>query len=394
MWADDEPVDEAPRAQGPPAQRFGNAQDVDVYKSSPAYTQSPRKKDNYRDSDDRRGGGGYGGGRGDRGYGGGYGGRGGDRDSRDRPSPPIPERPPFTAFMSNVPYELEQQDVERFFAGAGSIEDIRITRWRDNPDRARGCFVQFSDKDSLVQALQKSGELLDGRPCKVDVAIERSRDSGHGWSSGGDRYGSSRGGGFTNYSDNRDRHDRDQRRHHREPRQDEPFKMEEESASSLAERPKLNLKPRSVPKGASGGGGSGGASNIFGAARPVDSSKKLLEVETKISAEKEKIKQEVEAAKEAEGGSNNGGVGGAKRGGGGGGGFKNSYNEKKAGDRSYGNFSSAKGRSSSSGGADNGGFTVPKHVQRSQRDSQEDKDDKKGFETSMNAFDLLNVDDE
>eukprot|EP00213_Chloropicon_mariensis_P007454 CAMPEP_0197478282 /NCGR_PEP_ID=MMETSP1309-20131121/24904_1 /TAXON_ID=464262 /ORGANISM="Genus nov. species nov., Strain RCC998" /LENGTH=376 /DNA_ID=CAMNT_0043019629 /DNA_START=29 /DNA_END=1159 /DNA_ORIENTATION=- len=376
MWADDEPVDEAPRSEGPPAQRFGNAQD-DVYKSAPAYTQyspsSQRRergdRDSYRDHHNDR----------DRGHGGSYRDNRGYRDSggfRERPSLPVPEKPPYTACVFNVPYELQTPDVEAFFVDCGAIEDIRISKGRNN--KAKCCFVEFGERESLIQALNKTGSYLGGRPVRVNVAEART-----GWNSGGMDRKSYRDRPSYNSGGN-------------QPSGDSSTEFTEASPSSLAERPKLNLKPRSVPVGggaAANGKDSSNSSNIFGAARPVDSSKKLQEVESKINEEKEKIKKEIESTKEEEEGSESQTPGGsykAKRTGGGGG-FRNSYQKKN--ERGYENFSNPRGRSSSSGGGDSGGFTQPKHVQRLAKETGDGDKEEKKIETSLNAFSLLDVDD-
>lgn len=75
------------------------------------------------------------------------------------------------------------------------------------------------------------------------------------------------------------------------------------------QRPKLNLKPRSVPKedeGSSGGGGtspaaapnpSSRASSIFGGAKPVDTAAKEREVEERLKKEEERLQRQLEEDK-------------------------------------------------------------------------------------------------
>uniref|UniRef100_A0A665SW80 Eukaryotic translation initiation factor 4B n=1 Tax=Echeneis naucrates TaxID=173247 RepID=A0A665SW80_ECHNA len=98
-----------------------------------------------------------------------------------------------------------------------------------------------------------------------------------------DRYGDR-----DRYSDRDDRYDRrDDRREERAPQQ----------------RPKLNLKPRSVPKedeGSSGGGApsaSSRASSIFGGAKPVDTAAKEREVEERLKKEEERLQRQLEEDK-------------------------------------------------------------------------------------------------
>lgn len=75
------------------------------------------------------------------------------------------------------------------------------------------------------------------------------------------------------------------------------------------QRPKLNLKPRSVPKEEDGTGSSGGtspsvapssgsrASSIFGAAKPVDTAAKEREVEERLKKEEERLQRQLEEDK-------------------------------------------------------------------------------------------------
>ncbi|XP_027857978.1 eukaryotic translation initiation factor 4Ba isoform X4 [Xiphophorus couchianus] len=95
------------------------------------------------------------------------------------------------------------------------------------------------------------------------------------------------------YGDREDRYDRrDDRREERAPQQ----------------RPKLNLKPRSVPKeeeGNSSGGTSpaappssgGRSSSIFGGAKPVDTAAKEREVEERLKKEEERLQRQLEVDK-------------------------------------------------------------------------------------------------
>ncbi|XP_059185689.1 eukaryotic translation initiation factor 4Ba isoform X2 [Centropristis striata] len=119
-----------------------------------------------------------------------------------------------------------------------------------------------------------------------------------------DRYGERE-----RYGGGEDRYERrDERRDDRAPQQ----------------RPKLNLKPRSVPKeeesggggGGGGGGGSGGggsgsggtspaaapssgsrASSIFGAAKPVDTAAKEREVEERLKKQEERLQRQLDEDK-------------------------------------------------------------------------------------------------
>ncbi|XP_026204816.1 eukaryotic translation initiation factor 4Ba isoform X2 [Anabas testudineus] len=104
-----------------------------------------------------------------------------------------------------------------------------------------------------------------------------------------DRYGDR-----DRYGERDDRYDRrDDRREERAPQQ----------------RPKLNLKPRSVPKEEEGNSGGGGtspaaapspstrASSIFGAAKPVDTAAKEREVEERLKKEEERLQRQLEEDK-------------------------------------------------------------------------------------------------
>ncbi|PIK34853.1 hypothetical protein BSL78_28323 [Apostichopus japonicus] len=76
---------------------------------------------------------------------------------------------------------------------ADLIKSIRLVRDRDN-DRFKGfCYVEFGDRDSLIQALDLDGALFDSRRLRIDVAEIRQKDGGRGRGRG--RGGPDRGRG-------------------------------------------------------------------------------------------------------------------------------------------------------------------------------------------------------
>ncbi|XP_027029913.1 eukaryotic translation initiation factor 4B-like isoform X2 [Tachysurus fulvidraco] len=114
----------------------------------------------------------------------------------------------------------------------------------------------------------------------------------------------SRGGGRRAFGSgyrrdyNDDRRDGDRYGEERYERRDD--KREERAPT---QRPRLNLKPRSVPKEEEQSGGSSPQANpsrsssIFGAAKPVDTAAKEREVEERLKKEQEKLQRQLEEDK-------------------------------------------------------------------------------------------------
>ncbi|KAH9812801.1 hypothetical protein DFH28DRAFT_898485 [Melampsora americana] len=111
--------------------------------------------------------------------------RGGDRDM-DRPQRaelPVPDKPPFNAFVGNLSWEVSNADLEQFF-GASHITSIRmLTDNATGKPKGYG-YIEFSKREALVEALDKSGREVGGRMIRVSVAEppkEREDRTGGAW---------------------------------------------------------------------------------------------------------------------------------------------------------------------------------------------------------------------
>ena len=78
---------------------------------------------------------------------------------------------PYTAYVANLSYTIEEKVVENFF-GKLKIKGVRLVRNGDpETGRFKGFgYVDFDDRESLVEALSMNGQLLKNRKVKIDVA--------------------------------------------------------------------------------------------------------------------------------------------------------------------------------------------------------------------------------
>ena len=112
-------------------------------------------------------------------------GRGGDRyanryDSAPRrearPQLPVPERPPFIAFVGNLSFSATEDDIGEFFSEHCGVDSVRLIR-DNNTNRSKGFgYVTFSDRESLITALDANEVEVCGRPIHVDVAEGRQAE--------------------------------------------------------------------------------------------------------------------------------------------------------------------------------------------------------------------------
>ncbi|KAK9237929.1 hypothetical protein V1525DRAFT_402405 [Lipomyces kononenkoae] len=106
-----------------------------------------------------------------------------ERQRPEREPLPIPDKPPYTAHIGNLSNEIAEDVLADYFSGL-SIDSIRIMR--DRMEQPKGfAYVEFKDRDSLEQALDRTGGDLLGRVIRVNVADPPKEDRTQGdWRSG------------------------------------------------------------------------------------------------------------------------------------------------------------------------------------------------------------------
>lgn len=97
---------------------------------------------------------------------------------------PLPTQPPFTAFVGNLAFDLEEADLGAFFGTPEVVKEAKIIRDREEKPKGFG-YVEFFTVDGLKDALTKNGVSFHSRSIRVNVADppkERERGRGFGQS--------------------------------------------------------------------------------------------------------------------------------------------------------------------------------------------------------------------
>ncbi|CAH1173456.1 unnamed protein product [Phaedon cochleariae] len=137
----------------------------------------------------------------------------------DDVSDKVPKDPPFVAYLSNLPYDVDEDEIADFF------KDMRIANMRIPKDDRTGeskskgyGYVEFEDRESLLEALVLRDPTLKSRRMRIEVASntenDRRRggrmDMGRGGEGRSDAFGDWRSGGRAPDASERDGGDRRQ----------------------------------------------------------------------------------------------------------------------------------------------------------------------------------------
>ncbi|WAS93414.1 RNA recognition motif domain-containing protein [Nannocystis punicea] len=101
-------------------------------------------------------------------------------------------------FVGNLSFQTTEEDLQQVFADFGEIAEIRLVLDRET-GRSRGfAFVAMADDEAAKRATESlNGQMLDGRPLRVNEAEERRGGPGGGGGGGGGNrsFGGAGGGG-------------------------------------------------------------------------------------------------------------------------------------------------------------------------------------------------------
>jgi len=116
---------------------------------------------------------------------------GGNRNGGNRRNNENEKDPNSTSvFVGNLSYTTSEDSLRQLFSSCGAIKEVRIAT--DPSGGSRGfAHVDFEAPESVDEAVQKSGQEVDGRNIRVDYSNKRREGGGF---SGGSRGGGFRGG--------------------------------------------------------------------------------------------------------------------------------------------------------------------------------------------------------
>ncbi|XP_017060662.1 eukaryotic translation initiation factor 4B isoform X2 [Drosophila ficusphila] len=261
----------------------------------------------------------------------------------------VPHKAPFIAYINNLPFDANEDDLYEFF-GCINLISLRLPREDGENGRSRGFgYVELENREDLIHILSLPDPSIKGRRIRIELSNENDQqnrqksnrrfdgfgNSGDNRDSGNWRRDSQNNGSSFGYSSNFDRSFNRERKplpereetntpgswrtsarpqsfdssptrrdvnnvseKYRDGRGRNPERYSREDTSLIEERPKLNLKPRTLPlpdlkkndfdkidfdEGNSAKQSVASSVNVFGSAKPVDTAARELEIEERLA---------------------------------------------------------------------------------------------------------------
>jgi len=108
----------------------------------------------------------------------------------------VPKEPPFMAYLSNLPYDVDEDEIADFFRNMKIRKMIIPKEDRSETPKLKGYgYVEFEDRESLMAALIIPDTTLKNRRIRIEVASNTDNDRKRGRQGMGDRMGGSDTGG-------------------------------------------------------------------------------------------------------------------------------------------------------------------------------------------------------
>ena len=79
-------------------------------------------------------------------------------------------------YIGNLPYEIEDADLEKLFSESGTVQSVFVVKDRDSGRNKGFGFVEMKDEQEASNAIEKfDGFDLKGRKIKVNIARDKKR---------------------------------------------------------------------------------------------------------------------------------------------------------------------------------------------------------------------------
>lgn len=90
------------------------------------------------------------------------------REDSPRSDPAMQDEIRRTIYVGNLAHETTAEQVMKFFVGCGEIKFVRMAG--DQSQVSRFAFIEFTDPNSITQAIQMNGAIFGDRPLKVNYS--------------------------------------------------------------------------------------------------------------------------------------------------------------------------------------------------------------------------------